>query len=100
MAEDTMNLLSTRPVTLMLARAMMRRGGVTVKGRLADAPEEKLYDLAFRSLRPREFVSLSLVGEWEERRSRREGGDRRRAGLPWIGPSGARARPSGSRSTS
>lgn len=26
--------------------------------------EQKLYDLAFRSLRPREFVSLSLVGEW------------------------------------
>ena len=27
--------------------------------------EQKLYDLGFRSLRPREFVSLSLVGEWE-----------------------------------
>jgi CRP-like cAMP-binding protein len=27
--------------------------------------ERKLYDLAFRSLRPREFVSLSLVGEWK-----------------------------------
>jgi hypothetical protein len=27
--------------------------------------EQKLYDLAFRSLRPREFVSLSLVGEWK-----------------------------------
>jgi hypothetical protein len=26
--------------------------------------EQKLYDLSFRSLRPREFVSLSLVGEW------------------------------------
>jgi hypothetical protein len=26
--------------------------------------EQKLYDLGFRSLRPREFVSLSLVGEW------------------------------------
>ena len=27
--------------------------------------EQKLYDLGFRSLRPREFVSLSLVGEWQ-----------------------------------
>jgi len=26
--------------------------------------EQKLYDLAFRSLRPREFVSLTLVGQW------------------------------------
>jgi len=26
--------------------------------------EQALYDLGFRSLRPREFVSLSLVGEW------------------------------------
>src|SRR5262245_23061798 len=27
--------------------------------------EQKLYDLGFRSLRPGEFVSLSLVGEWK-----------------------------------
>jgi Popeye protein conserved region len=27
--------------------------------------EQALYDLGFRSLRPREFVSLSLVGEWK-----------------------------------
>jgi hypothetical protein len=27
--------------------------------------EQKLYDLGFRSLRPREFVALSLVGEWK-----------------------------------
>jgi CRP-like cAMP-binding protein len=26
--------------------------------------EQALYDLAFRSLRPREFVSLALIGEW------------------------------------
>lgn len=26
--------------------------------------EQKLYDLGFRSLRPREFLSLSLAGEW------------------------------------
>ena len=29
------------------------------------ADEQKLYDLGFRSLRPREFLSLSLVGEWK-----------------------------------
>ena len=29
------------------------------------ADEQKLYDLGFRSLRPREFVSLVLVGEWK-----------------------------------
>jgi CRP-like cAMP-binding protein len=28
------------------------------------ADEQRLYDLGFRSLRPREFVSLTLVGEW------------------------------------
>jgi hypothetical protein len=27
--------------------------------------EQKLYDLGFQGLRPREFVSLSLVGEWK-----------------------------------
>jgi len=29
------------------------------------ADEQTLYDLGFRSLRPREFVSLTLVGEWK-----------------------------------
>jgi len=29
------------------------------------ADEQKLYDLGFRSLRPREFVALVLVGEWK-----------------------------------
>jgi hypothetical protein len=28
------------------------------------ADEQKLYDLGFRSLRPREFVALALMGEW------------------------------------
>lgn len=28
--------------------------------------EQRLYDLAFRSLRPREFLSLTLVGEWKD----------------------------------
>jgi hypothetical protein len=28
--------------------------------------EQKLYDLGFRSLRPREFISLMLVGEWKD----------------------------------
>jgi hypothetical protein len=27
--------------------------------------EQKLYDLSFRSLRPRDFVSLALMGEWK-----------------------------------
>ena len=27
--------------------------------------EQKLYELGFQSLRPREFLSLSLVGEWK-----------------------------------
>ena len=34
--------------------------------------EQTLYELAFRSLRPREFVSLALVGEWK----RAEAGER------------------------
>jgi hypothetical protein len=28
--------------------------------------EQRLYDMGFRSLRPREFVSLTLVGEWKD----------------------------------
>ena len=30
------------------------------------ADEQRLYDLGFRSLRPREFLSLTLVGEWRD----------------------------------
>jgi Popeye protein conserved region len=30
------------------------------------ADEQKLYDLAFRSLRPRDFASLLLAGEWRD----------------------------------
>jgi hypothetical protein len=30
------------------------------------ADEQKLYDLAFRALRPREFLSLTLTGEWRD----------------------------------
>jgi hypothetical protein len=30
------------------------------------ADEQKLYDLAFRALRPREFLSLMLAGEWRD----------------------------------
>ena len=30
------------------------------------ADEQKLYELAFRSLRPREFLSLALAGEWQD----------------------------------
>jgi hypothetical protein len=28
--------------------------------------EQRLYELAFRTLRPREFVSLALIGEWRD----------------------------------
>src|SRR5262245_8246718 len=28
--------------------------------------EQRLYDLAFRSLRPRDFISLALVGPWQD----------------------------------
>jgi CRP-like cAMP-binding protein len=30
------------------------------------ADEQRLYDLAFRALQPRDFVSLTLVGEWRD----------------------------------
>ena len=43
-----------------IARIYLERRPVVLS-----ADEQKLYDLAFRSLRPREFVSLSLVGEWK-----------------------------------
>jgi Popeye-like protein len=32
---------------------------------ILSADERKLYDLGFQSLRPREFVALTLVGEWK-----------------------------------
>jgi hypothetical protein len=31
-----------------------------------NAEEQTLYDLAFRSIRPRDFVSLLMVGEWKD----------------------------------
>ena len=42
-----------------IARIYLERRPVVLS-----ADEQTLYDLAFRSLRPREFVSLALVGEW------------------------------------
>jgi hypothetical protein len=30
------------------------------------ADEQRLYDLAFRALRPRDFLSLTLAGEWKD----------------------------------
>jgi CRP-like cAMP-binding protein len=42
-----------------IARIYLQRRSVVLS-----QDEQKLYDLGFRSLRPREFVSLSLVGEW------------------------------------
>jgi hypothetical protein len=42
-----------------IARIYLERRPVVLS-----ADERQLYDLGFRALRPREFVSLSLVGEW------------------------------------
>jgi hypothetical protein len=43
-----------------IARLYLERRPVVLS-----ADEQALYDLSFRSLRPREFVSLTLVGEWK-----------------------------------
>jgi CRP-like cAMP-binding protein len=43
-----------------IARIYLERSPVVLS-----QDEQKLYDLGFHSLRPREFVSLSLVGEWK-----------------------------------
>jgi hypothetical protein len=43
-----------------IARLYLERRPVVLS-----SDEQKLYDLSFRALRPREFVSLSLVGEWK-----------------------------------
>jgi Popeye protein conserved region len=43
-----------------IARIYLERRPVVLS-----ADEQTLYDLGFRSLRPREFVALSLVGEWK-----------------------------------
>jgi hypothetical protein len=44
-----------------IARIYMERRPVVLSG-----DEQALYDLAFRSLRPRDFLSLALVGEWRD----------------------------------
>jgi len=43
-----------------IARIYMERRPVALS-----EDERALYDLAFRALRPREFVSLALIGEWK-----------------------------------
>jgi CRP-like cAMP-binding protein len=43
-----------------IARIYLERRPVVLS-----ADEQKLYDLAFKALRPREFVSLLLTGEWK-----------------------------------
>jgi CRP/FNR family cyclic AMP-dependent transcriptional regulator len=43
-----------------ISRIYLERRPVVLSG-----DEQTLYDLGFRSLRPREFVSLTLVGEWK-----------------------------------
>jgi CRP-like cAMP-binding protein len=44
-----------------IARIYLERRPVVLS-----ADEQKLYDLGFRALRPREFVSLVLTGEWRD----------------------------------
>ena len=44
-----------------IARIYLERRPVVLSG-----DEQKLYELAFRSLRPREFLSLALAGEWKD----------------------------------
>ena len=44
-----------------IARIYLERRPVVLS-----SDEQKLYDLGFRSLRPREFVSLVLVGDWHD----------------------------------
>jgi CRP-like cAMP-binding protein len=44
-----------------IARIYMERRPVVLS-----PDEQRLYDLGFRSLRPREFVSLMLAGEWRD----------------------------------
>ena len=43
-----------------ISRIYLERRPVVLSG-----DEQRLYDLGFQSLRPREFVSLTLVGEWK-----------------------------------
>jgi Popeye-like protein len=44
-----------------IARIYLERRPVVLS-----ADEKKLYELGFQALRPREFVSLALVGEWKD----------------------------------
>jgi CRP/FNR family cyclic AMP-dependent transcriptional regulator len=43
-----------------ISRIYLERRPVVLSG-----DEQRLYDLGFQSLRPREFVALTLVGEWK-----------------------------------
>ena len=52
-------LVFTAINVFQIVRIYMERRPVTLS-----RDEQILYDLAFRSLRPREFVSLALIGEW------------------------------------
>ena len=46
---------------LQIARIYAERRPVVL-----GADEQRLYDLAFRTLRPREFLALAMVGEWHD----------------------------------
>lgn len=55
-----MGLVFTAINLYQIARLYIERRPVVLS-----EDEQKLYDLGFHSLRPREFVALSLVGEWK-----------------------------------
>ena len=49
-------------VRVIEGEARFRDGRTVVLG----PEEQRLYDLSFSSLRPREFLSLAMVGEWKD----------------------------------
>ena len=54
--------------TVFMAINLWQIGRIYLERRpvVLSADEQKLYDMGFRALRPREFVSLVLAGEWRE----------------------------------
>ena len=56
----TWALVFTALNVYQIARIYLERRPVTLS-----ADEQALYDMAFRSIRPREFVALALLGEWK-----------------------------------
>jgi Popeye protein conserved region len=54
--------------TVFMAVNLFQIGRIYLERRpvVLSADEQKLYDMGFRALRPREFVSLVLAGEWRD----------------------------------